>query len=47
MALSRYSTRDEIALFKSYGEKNNLKLRDLATDILWTYINSTEFLYNH
>lgn len=47
MALSRYPTRDEIALFKSYAEKNNLKLRELATDILWTYINSTEFLYNH
>jgi len=47
MALSRYPTKQEIALFKTYAEKNNLKLRDLATDILWTFINSTEFLYNH
>ncbi len=47
MTLSRYPTPQEIAMFTTYGEKNNLKLRDLATDILWTYINSTEFLYNH
>lgn len=47
MTLSRYPTQDEIRLFKGYAEKNKLALRDLATDILWTYINSTEFLYNH
>ena len=47
MTLSRYPTQDEIRLFKGYAEKNKLALRDLATDILWTCINSTEFLYNH
>ncbi|MFZ4455801.1 MAG: DUF1553 domain-containing protein [Bacteroidales bacterium] len=47
ITLSRYPTPQEVAMFTSYGEKNNLKLRDLATDMLWTYINSTEFLYNH
>jgi len=47
MALSRYPTKEETALFKAYAETNKLKLRDLANEILWTYINSTEFLYNH
>lgn len=45
--LSRYPDPKEIALFKSYAEKNNVSLRDLASDILWTQINSTEFFYNH
>ncbi|MDD4921804.1 MAG: DUF1553 domain-containing protein [Bacteroidales bacterium] len=47
MTLSRYPTAEEIALFKSYTEKNSLSLRDLAYTILWTQINSTEFLFNH
>jgi hypothetical protein len=47
MTLSRYPTQDEIRMFKGYAEKNKLALRDLATDILWTCINSTEFLFNH
>jgi len=47
MTLSRYASKDEIILFKTYAEKNKLAMRDLATDILWTCINSTEFLYNH
>lgn len=47
MTLSRYPTPEEIALFKTYFEKNNVPLRNLAFDILWTQINSTEFLFNH
>ena len=47
MTLSRYPTKEEIMLFKVYAENNNLKLRDLATVIQWTYINSSEFLFNH
>jgi hypothetical protein len=47
MTLSRYPKPEELALFKTYGAESKLKLRDLASAILWTYINSTEFLYNH
>lgn len=47
MTVSRYPTKEELTLFKAYGEENKMKMRDLASTILWTYINSTEFLYNH
>lgn len=47
ITLSRYPTQEEIALFKAYALKNSLPLRNLAFDILWTQINSTEFLFNH
>ena len=47
MTLSRYPSAEEISLFKAHAEKNGLSLRDLASDILWTHINSAEFLFNH
>lgn len=47
MTVSRYPTNDELVLFKAYGAENKLNLRELASTIQWTYINSTEFLYNH
>lgn len=47
MTLSRYPSAEEINLFKAHTEKNGLSLRDLASDILWTHINSAEFLFNH
>jgi len=45
--LSRFPSGEEISLFKTHAEKNGLSLRDVASDILWTQINSTEFLFNH
>ena len=47
MALSRYPTAREVDLFKKYAGSNGLPLRDAASDILWTLVNSTEFLFNH
>jgi hypothetical protein len=47
MMLSRFPTEGEIQMFKAFSEKDGLSLRDLASDILWTHINSTEFLFNH
>jgi hypothetical protein len=45
--LSRFPTPEEIALFRKYAETNQLSLRNLASEILWTQINSIEFLYIH
>lgn len=47
LSLSRFATQKEISLFKNYAQTNNLSLRNMATEITWSYINSTEFLYNH
>ena len=46
-ALSRRATPQEIAMYKEYMQKGNLSLNELAYDIVWTQINSNEFLYNH
>lgn len=46
-ALSRFPSKNELQLFKTYAEKNKITPRQLASDILWTQINSTEFLFNH
>lgn len=45
--LSRFPTQEEIALYRKYAETNQLSLRNLASEILWTQINSIEFLYIH
>ena len=45
--LSRKATPQEKALYKNYQEQNGLSLQELAFDIMWTQINSNEFLYNH
>jgi hypothetical protein len=47
MTLSRFPTKEEIQMFKTYAEKDGLSLREMASDILWTQINSTEFIFNH
>ncbi len=47
MTLSRFPTENELKLFKAHAEKNGLSLRELTSDILWTHINSSEFLFNH
>jgi hypothetical protein len=45
--LSRRATKQEIALSREHMEKNNLSMMELAIDIMWTQLNSNEFLYNH
>jgi len=47
LALSRKATQKEIELFREYAQSNNLNKRNLATEIIWVYINSSEFLYQH
>ncbi|MCX6308218.1 MAG: DUF1553 domain-containing protein, partial [Bacteroidia bacterium] len=47
MTLSRFPTPQEIELFEAYAQKNNPSMSNLAYSILWTQINSTEFLFNH
>ena len=47
LTLSRKATDDEIALYRSYMEKNEMALEELAYDIMWMQMNSNEFLYNH
>lgn len=43
--LSREATEEEIKLFIDYGKKNKVYTRQMAYDIMWTLINSNEFLY--
>ena len=45
--LSRRVTPNEVRLYKEYMQQNGLTLQELAFDIMWTQINSNEFLYNH
>lgn len=45
--LSRRATKEEITLYKEHMEQDNLPQMELAIDIMWTQINSNEFLYNH
>ena len=45
--LSRRATSKEIDIYREYMEQNKLPLNELAYDIMWTQINSNEFLYNH
>ena len=45
--LSRRATQQEISMYKEHMEKNKLPLNELAFDVMWTQINSNEFLYNH
>lgn len=45
--LSRRATSKEIEIYTEYMKQNQLPLNELAYDIMWTQINSNEFLYNH
>ena len=45
--LSRRATPQEIALYKEHQQKNALPLNEFAYDLMWTQLNSNEFLYNH
>ena len=45
--LSRRATAQEKELFLEHQKQNALSMSELAYDIVWTQINSNEFLYNH
>lgn len=45
--LARRATPQEVALYKEYMEQTGLPLMEVAVDIMWTQINSNEFLYNY
>ena len=45
--LSRRATPNEIAMFREHQKQNKLSNSELIYDIMWTQINSNEFLYNH
>jgi hypothetical protein len=47
LTLGRFATETELKLLNSYYDKNKLNRKDFATDLVWMYINSTEFLYQH
>jgi hypothetical protein len=47
LTVGRLVTDSELKLFTSYAEKNKLNRRDFASDLLWMYVNSSEFLYQH
>jgi hypothetical protein len=45
--LSRFPTADEKALLKSAFEGEGSSRRQAVEDILWSLLNTKEFLYNH
>ncbi len=47
LTLSRFPTSQELDIFKKQAAQNKMSVRSLASDILWTQMNSFEFLYNY
>ena len=45
--LSRYPTEAEWAKLNEYGAAGKAKGREVALDLAWALVNSTEFLYRH
>ncbi len=45
--LSRHPTRKELAVLRRYGQSGKARGRELAADVVWALINSSEFLYRH
>ena len=45
--LSRYPTESEQAAVEEYFKTSKLKTNQAAVDLVWTLINSKEFLYRH
>jgi len=47
MVLSRFPTREEMKVLDGYNKSSGLKPREVAVDVVWALINSSEFLYRH
>jgi hypothetical protein len=45
--LSRFPTEDELKLVEGYFQSGNVGRREAAVDLVWSLINSEEFLYRH
>jgi hypothetical protein len=45
--LSRFPTDDELRVVEAYFQSSKLSRRESAVDLVWTLINSAEFLYRH
>ncbi len=45
--LSRYPTAEELETVAAYTQSSSLPRREVAVDLAWALVNSTEFLYRH
>jgi len=45
--LSRFPTEDELKIVEGYFQSSKLSRREAAVDLVWSLINSAEFLYRH
>ncbi len=45
--LSRYPTREELAVAEDYFKTSGLRPNQAANDLVWSLINTKEFLYHH
>jgi hypothetical protein len=45
--LSRFPTEDELKLVEGYFQSGKVARREAAVDLVWSLINSAEFLYRH
>jgi hypothetical protein len=45
--LSRFPTEDELKLVEGYFQSGKVGRREAAVDLVWSLINSEEFLYRH
>jgi len=45
--LSRFPTDDELGVVEDYFQTSRLGRRESAVDVVWSLINSAEFLYRH
>ena len=45
--LSRFPTEDELKVVDAYFQAGKVARRDAAVDLVWSLINSAEFLYRH
>jgi hypothetical protein len=45
--LSRFPTEDELKIVSAYFQSGKVARRDAAVDLVWSLINSAEFLYRH
>ena len=45
--LSRFPTEDELKIVEGYFQSGKVSRREAAVDLVWSLINSAEFLYRH
>ena len=44
---SRFPTEDELKTVEGYFQSGKVARREAAVDLVWSLINSAEFLYRH